>query len=369
MSNKVLILAQTPPPYHGQSIMQQALVNIKWKWCVKKFIRLIYSKNSEDIGRFSFLKILKLLVIIIEVWSERLKGRINILFYPPASPNRIPFYRDAATLLLTRWCAGKTVFHFHAGGFDKLYNKLNGFEKLIAEKTYGKPDAAIVLTSSLQNEIKWINPKRIYIIPNGTRDHYLDDLRKIEKPGEINILTVGLLSESKGVLISLDAARILKQSGRVFKWTFLGDWQSAKFRKESEEKISKSGLEDNVFFPGSKHGKDKWKYYRGADIFCFPTFENETTPVVIFEAMMMSLPIITTNWRAIPEIVDDNVNGILVPVNDPKYLAEAIEKLIADRELRMMLGKNAREKYLREFTLEKHLARVEAVFKEISGMR
>ena len=366
---EIIIIAQTPPPFHGQSIMQQRLIDVKWDWCEKKFIRLDYSESISEVGKFAFIKVIKLLRIVLKVWIERLKGKIEILFYPPASPNRIPFYRDAATLLLTRWCAKKTIFHFHAGGFDMLYNKLSGFEKLIAERTYGIPDAAIVLSDGLQDKIKWIKPRRIYIIPNGTRDHYLENLRKIEESGEINILSVGLLSESKGILNSLNAAAILKQNGHLFQWTFLGDWQSAQFRKEAEERVLKNELGDLVLFSGSKHGEEKWKYYRIADIFCFPTFyENEATPLVVLEAMMMSLPIVTTRWRAIPDIVDDNVNGMLIPVKDPKSLAEAIEKLIADRELRLTLGRNAREKYIKEFTIEKHLSRVEAVFKETAGI-
>jgi len=363
---KILILAQTPPPYHGQSVMQRYLVDAKWNWCSKKFIRLNYSNRPENVGQFSFIKIVKLFIIVLKLWVERLKGKIDILFYPPTSPNRVPFYRDVFTLILTRWCAKKTVFHFHAGGFDVLFNKLNGFEKPIAKKTYRKPDAAIVLSEELQDEIEWINPKRIYIIPNGTRDHYLEDLGNAKKLSEIEILSVGLLSEAKGIIASLEAAALLKERGNIFKWTFLGDWQSWEFKNKVEERILTYGLDNYVIFLGSIHGEEKWKYYRSADIFCLSSYETEAMPLVILEAMMMSLPIVTTNWRAIPELIDDGINGLIVPVKKPKSFAEAIEKLILSRDLRLRLGNKAREKYLKKFTIEKHLLKMESVFKEIA---
>ena len=76
--------------------------------------------------------------------------------------------------------------------------------------------------------------------------------------------------------------------------------------------------------------------YSHTDIFCFPTFyENEGMPLVILEAMMMELPIISTKWRGIPNVIDDNENGLLVPIKDSQKLSEAIERLIKSKELRI----------------------------------
>ncbi|GBD89456.1 putative glycosyltransferase EpsD [bacterium BMS3Abin04] len=81
--------------------------------------------------------------------------------------------------------------------------------------------------------------------------------------------------------------------------------------------------------------------------------------------MMFSLPIIATDWRGIPEIIEEGKNGFLVPVNDPDTTAEKIELLLKDSSLREIMGKKGREIFLEKFTLKKHLNKIEKVFKEI----
>ena len=362
---KILILAQTPPPYYGQSIMLQHLVDAKWNWCEKKFIRLDFSKSVEEVGVFTTKKIFSLINIIYKVWKVRMKGKIDILFYPPSGPHKIPFYRDILILLLIRGCTKKIIFQFHAGGFDILYKKLNLLEKILALKIYKNPDGAIILLFNLKDEVNWIKPKRLYIVPNGVEDKYLNLIWKNEDR-RIVIITVGMISESKGILIALETARILKGNNFKFIWNFIGNFQNIKINKETEKKISEYNLNDYFNFLGNIHGDEKFNFYSRADIFCFPTFENEAMPLVLLEAMMMSLPIISTNWRGIPNVIDNNKNGLLVPIKNPIKLAEAIEKLINNVELRSKFGTNARKKYLRKFTIEKHLRGMENVFKTIA---
>lgn len=103
-----------------------------------------------------------------------------------------------------------------------------------------------------------------------------------------------------------------------------------------------------------------------ADIFCFPTYYPiENQPLVLLEAMLHSLPIISTNWRAIPDIITDGEEGFLVPINSPIDIAKKIELLSNDKDLREQMGKKGREKFLKEYTIEKHLARMEQAFKEV----
>ena len=363
---KILILAQTPPPLHGQSIMLQHLVNAKWNWCEKQFIRLNFSRSIEEVGNFGIRKIIKAISVILRVLKIRLFGQIDILFYPPSGPNKIPFYRDFLLLFFIRRLARKIIFQFHAGGFDLLLNKLNSSEKFLALKVYKMPEATIVLSSNQKSEIEWIKSKEIYIVPNGIEDHYSNSSLTRRTLKIIKILTVGIISETKGILISIETARILKENNYKFMWNFIGDFQSTKLKQEIESKIVKYGLKEFVNFPGSFFGKEKFSFYSNADLFCFPSFDIEAMPLVILEAMMMSLPIVTTNWRGIPDIIENKKNGLLVPIKDSIKLAEVIEKLINDRELRNELAINARKKYLNEFTIERHLKRMEEAFKDVA---
>ncbi|MEJ2615463.1 MAG: glycosyltransferase family 4 protein [Ignavibacteriaceae bacterium] len=363
---KILILAQIPPPYHGQLIMQQYLVNATWEWCEKIFVQLDFSKSAAEVGNFRFNKIFRLINIVIKVWRIRLKGKPDIIFYPPSGPHKIPFYRDVLILVFTRWCTRKIVFQFHAGGFDILLKKLNPIEKHLAHIAYKNANATIILSPKFKDEIKWIKPKKVYVVPNGIKDHFKFSTAVKSNINDTAILTVGMISEAKGIFISIETARILKEKNYKFIWNFIGSFQSVELKQEIESKILKYGLMDFVNFPGSLFGKEKISIYSNADLFCFPSFDNEAMPLVLLEAMMMSLPIVATNWRGIPDVIDNKKNGLLVPIKDSIKLAEAIEKIINNRELRNKLAENARKKYLSEFTIEKHLKRMEDVFKEVA---
>ena len=104
-------------------------------------------------------------------------------------------------------------------------------------------------------------------------------------------------------------------------------------------------LEDCVFFPGTQRFEQVLEKYREADIFILPSViaedgSRDITPNVLIEAMAMKIPVISTTVTGIPEIVENEVSGILVPPNDENALAEAIIKLIHDSNLRNELGEN-----------------------------
>jgi len=75
--------------------------------------------------------------------------------------------------------------------------------------------------------------------------------------------------------------------------------------------------------------------------------------------------VVATRVGGVPELVEDGVTGFLVPSRDPDALAEALQRLIADPELRRRMGQAGREKALKEFTLDRMLAGTQKVYEEI----
>ena len=108
-----------------------------------------------------------------------------------------------------------------------------------------------------------------------------------------------------------------------------------------------------VTYLGVKYGSDKEQCLKEADIFVFPTFyDKECFPLVLLESMQYGLPIATTSEGAIPEIVEEGVNGFIVPKKDAQALADKIEYLIKNPEIAQQMGKNGYEKYMNNYTLE-----------------
>jgi glycosyltransferase involved in cell wall biosynthesis len=99
------------------------------------------------------------------------------------------------------------------------------------------------------------------------------------------------------------------------------------------------------------------------DVAVLPS-ETESFPFVILEAMACRRPVIATNVGGIPDIVDDGNTGILVPPKDSDKLAEAIIKLLKDKELRERMGDAGRERFERLFTQERMLGKTFSLYEE-----
>lgn len=361
---RVLVIAQTPPPFHGQSVMQQYLVDSKWDWCEKDFIRLDVSDDISNVGTFKIKKIVKLISIHKNLIKYRLRGKIDLIYYPPASPNRVPFYRDLLILPLARIISKKIIFHFHAGGFDKLYEKLNFVERRLANCIYKKPDASIVLLHFLKMDINWIKSKKVFVIPNGIslgQEGFDPSARK-----KFEVLFVGNIQREKGPEDLLHAIYLLHQNeGISVRTKFLGGFRSEVYKQSIEKLISSLGIEHLVEFCGPITGKLKWKYYSEAKLFSLPTFyETEAMPVTFLEAMSAGLPVITTNWRANFDIIRENRNGLLVDINNPGQLANAIKTLLSHESLYQQVSENNRTDIL-HYTINRHLESMENAFKEL----
>lgn len=361
---KVLVIGQTPPPFGGQAIMIEMLLGGKYPNTKLFHVRLAFSKEMSDIGRIQFSKILHLILVIFKIIYFRFRHHISILYYPPAGPNKIPMYRDFIILILTRWLFHKTIFHFHAGGTSELYDKLSRITRLLFRLAYFNADAAIRLSELTPCDGKILKAKREFIVPNGITDFCKRFKRDNTEHATIpEILYVGVLKESKGILTLLEACDILASKGMDFTVKMVGKFESELFEDSVKQRVLELSLETRVTFPGVLTGEEKFKAFSKADIFCFPTFfESEAFPLVLLEAMQFALPVISTQWRGVPSIVQDGISGYLLPIKESLAIAEKLEKLINNPSLARKMGERGREIYLNNYTIDKHRERMANVF-------
>jgi len=363
--NKILVVGQTPPPYHGQAIMIEKMLSGDYGNIELLHIRLEFSDSMSDIGKVGLSKIIKLLQVIGKIITMRFRQGIKVLYYPPAGPNLIPIIRDVLILVSTRWLFERTIFHFHASGLTSIYPRLPKLFGWMFRKSYFYPDIAIRLSEFAPEDGKLLMAKKEFIIPNGIEDEFENYSIERDYSDErcVNILYVGIISDAKGVGVLLEALVLLKNRGSRFRASLMGKFVSEEYRQTLEVYLKEKGLDAYVTMLGFLEGKRKWEVYAHADIFCFPTFfDSETFPVVLIEAFSFALPVITTSWRGIPSIIDDGVHGYMVPIKDSKALAQKLELLIDDPLLRRKFGWNGRKKYLEYYSIEKYHQRLLEVF-------
>lgn len=147
-------------------------------------------------------------------------------------------------------------------------------------------------------------------------------------------------------------------------WTLLVIGEGP-MREPIEARIAELGLAGRVRLVGQQERPEDW--LRALDLFCLPSYANEGVPQAILQAMLSSLPIVTTPVGAILEAVSDGDTALVVPPRDATALAAALRRLIAEPALAENLGRNARAQAEARFSRATMLDRMEAIFRQVSA--
>ncbi|MFQ6087365.1 MAG: glycosyltransferase family 4 protein [Candidatus Methanofastidiosia archaeon] len=201
---------------------------------------------------------------------------------------------------------------------------------------------------------KFFPDKRFTHIPNALDSKIFDTLSKEKvvyfkkrfgvEPDDEVILYVGTLSKSKGVEDLIEAFKILKKScGKNLKLMIVGD--------ENERKnLLKLEKDERIVFTGRLLSSDLACAYRTSSLFVLPSRTPENCPMTIIEAMASGLPVVASRIGGIPELVREDRNGFCFKSSEIDELAEKIEKALEKKE---KFGKNGREYFQKNHTLEK----------------
>ncbi|MGB2598964.1 MAG: glycosyltransferase family 4 protein [Candidatus Omnitrophota bacterium] len=173
------------------------------------------------------------------------------------------------------------------------------------------------------------------------------------------IIFVGRLFSNKGLHVLVEASKLLKESGKTFQITVAGKGDE-EYESSVKRKVKDYGLEESFAFKGMVPQDDLPDYYRSSDIAVVPSLQ-EAFGITLIEAMSCGLPVVASRTQAIPEIINDGVDGVLVEPGDPGSLAKGLARLIEDKGKRASLGASAREKAINEFSLDKYIEKLEKI--------
>jgi len=238
----------------------------------------------------------------------------------------------------------------------------------IKMKKYVREHAAhfIAITEKAKKAltIEGVNPSRISVVPAGIDCERFKPTKKEEEIIEqfrvpkdtMNILFVGRLVPWKGIFDLLYAFSRLSRSFRNVLLIIVGSGPP-RIRRQIDRLIVSLEIKDKVRFLGTIKYSFMPKIHSLADVFCLPSVAikgwEEQFGYAIVEAMACGKPVVSTLTGSIPEVVIDDVTGILVNPNDPYALQKALEELILNEKKRKKLGKNARQWVLRKFEAKK----------------
>ncbi|MCQ2497387.1 MAG: glycosyltransferase family 4 protein [Lachnospiraceae bacterium] len=276
------------------------------------------------------------------------------------------------------------VNHIHGAEFENFYPQASNSKKKLIRKIYGKCRRIVVLSDEWKEKISEIVPKdridiveNYCIIPEGESE---GNGKKILFLGEIgqrkgcydipdiirrteDTLSEDRNPEDKENRTSVDAEdNGLSAGGEDNKLTVVlgGNGDTAPVSLKIEE----FGLKSSFEFPGWVRGSDKEKLLRDSGIFLFPSY-NEGMPMSVLEAMAYGLLVITTNVGGIPKLISHGETGFIFEPGNTKAMAECLSKLLNDEELRRRIGQQAREFVIKNYSFEKHLEKLKAVYSKV----
>jgi len=169
----------------------------------------------------------------------------------------------------------------------------------------------------------------------------------------------------KGVEVLLEASALLRSRGRRFQVDLVGGAGPGAIAAWPGTRLHELQLVETVQLRGELLGAEKLRRLVEASIFALPTFyPREGLPLAILEAMQFSLPVVSTQWRGVPALVQNGQTGLLVAPRDPQALADALDRLLGDPELGRRLGIAGRERYLAHFTVERYRWNLESALAE-----
>jgi glycosyltransferase involved in cell wall biosynthesis len=162
------------------------------------------------------------------------------------------------------------------------------------------------------------------------------------------LLFTGRLAAVKGLPILLEAVARLAPKHPNIELLLAGDGPE---RPALEQRAAELGITDRVRFLGYQSSDQVRALLQETDVFTLPSFA-EGVPVVLMEAMASGVPVVTTRVAGIPELVEDDVSGFVVPPGDVAALVAAIDALLRDPSLRSRLGAAGRATVEREFDID-----------------
>jgi glycosyltransferase involved in cell wall biosynthesis len=275
--------------------------------------------------------------------------------------SRWSFWRKGAYMAVAYLAGWPVVFHLHGGGFARFLHESGPLTRRIARLLLDRATAIVVLS---ERWAAWMhrvtsNP-RIVCVPNSVP--LPPPIPRAPQPGLV--VFTGRCREAKGVHDLLDAIALLATDDPqvTLECAGDGDLEAVGLRALS------LGIAERVRLRGWIGVRDRDELLARASVFVLPS-HAEAMPMSLLEAMAAGCPVIASAVGGIPDVVQDGVNGLLVPPNSPRVLAQALRTLLSDPALAARLGREARSTIARRYTTERALERLEQVYRALGVPR
>ena len=267
-------------------------------------------------------------------WSLRGRGHIVHVH----ATVRGSAYRKAVCVLWAKAMRRQVVLHIHSGAGDiaTFRDSRGPLSLALIRAALRAADAVLAVSAASAEALRTAGvEERIDVVPNAAP--LVPPLERPDRPdGEVAVLYLGgFANPAKGGDVLVEALPLALRLAPQLRMTLAGPGEP------TPQDAARIGAAEGVEWVGWLDGAGKDAALRAATVFVMPS-RSEGLPMALMEAMAYGLPVVASRVGGIPEVLDDGVEGLLVPVEQPAALAEALCRLAGDGELRRAMGAAAR---------------------------
>lgn len=243
------------------------------------------------------------------------------------------FYRKAFILMFCRRMKIKTVIHHHGAEFLEFYDTSSLRKKTFIQKILKSADMNLMLSRFQERQMLLRFPEIKTAVLYNSVEGCCENIYHAEAK---TILFLGRLCKRKGVY---DFLEVLAECDQLLderiEVRLCGDGEIGRVKQV----VRKYGLEHRISSIGWHSKNQLREIYKDTMLYILPSY-HEGLPMSLLETMSYGIPCIVSNVAAIPEIIKNEENGILVHAGNTDEIKTAILKLTADEKLRKKIGKN-----------------------------
>lgn len=344
---RILFAIHLSPPVHGSAVVGKQIHDSPsiHRDFDADYINLSTSRAIDEIGQAGIRKFFRIFSVYFSIFRHLATRKYDLCYLAPAV-SRKGLIKDVPIAVLYQLFRRPILLHLHGKGVIKHRNSF--FFQTLCRILF-RCDCVALLSWRLYPDIQeYVDEKKVFICPNGIPEFPIP-VGGRQKNTVPHLLFLSNLLPEKGILVMLDACRILKDRGCAFVCDVVGGTSAALTEEGFQNEVEKRKLSPEVHYHGKKFDTEKVSFFDQSDLFVFPTM-NEAFGLVILEAMSRKLPVVATPEGSIPDIVIDGENGLLCEKNNPRLLADCIQRLLDDPELRRKMGEKGFERYQTLFT-------------------
>tara|TARA_B110000211_G_C14090125_1_gene558567 strand:- start:1621 stop:2712 length:1092 start_codon:yes stop_codon:yes gene_type:complete len=340
---KILLIGPLVPPLHGQSLAFTRFVE-----SIDKDKKIVVNSNLE--GESKVYKVFGTFKIFFMITAKIIFYKNEVIYFT-CSRSFFGSINDLVLINFARLKKVKIINHLHGSDFDEFIHSSPDWFKKILLYSYNEVDTSIVLLDKMKDQFKKFPNMKVEVVPNFYDKEF--DEKLIEKDQDsIHLVYFSNIMSSKGIFELLEAFEKLSRQYKNIYLNIAGGYLADEFMSKNEVKEkfeSKISRNNRIKFIGKTFGEEKVKLLQSSDIFVLPSyFKSEASPISIIEAMVSGNAIVTTNYKYLPDIVN-NQNGILVEPRCIDSLVEGIRCLIINKDRLKKAQehnkKEAKEKY------------------------